>query len=158
MADDKARIAFENVLAAQRVALRAAGSIGWAPPEDLEDYTPYDLWDEAVKVFPHALQREFDPEQNEDVGNDEVTVSLMAEVALSEDSGISLSAVCSLSGDADGDGVYTHKTEKLDYTLWVDNKDWSGDTVAKLRGHLHQFQNTLRERDPVGYAKVAGKP
>jgi hypothetical protein len=142
----------------ERVAMRAAGYAGWEPPEPAEDMAPYELWEEAVKLFPHTVQQDLsDPDKDEDSRRDETTITLLDEVALSEDSGLSLSAVRTLSMDADEDGAYQHTSDKLDYTLWVDSKDWTGDTVARLRGHLRQFESTLKERDPEGYKTFLGR-
>lgn len=152
------RTAFEVALMVQRVAARAASYFGrdWRePPEDL---LPYELWSEAVKLFPPSVRRELDdPDEDEEGDRDEITVKLMTEVPLSEDSGISLAAIRRIVSDDDGDGPYTVDTAKLDYTLWVGNRDWTGDSVAMLRAHLQGFENTLKERDPIGLAKFLGQ-
>lgn len=146
------REAFETAVMAQRVASRIAGYTGWDPPEDPEDIVPRELWEEAVKLFPRKLQRKF---RNPGERADRDTGTLTTEVALSEESGISLSAQCVISEDADEDGRYMHRAEDLDYTLWVDQKDWSGSTVVQLRRDLRQFATWLERHDPDGYAQFS---
>ena len=151
------REAFETAVMARRVANRTAGTRWNDPPEDVEDIVPRELWKDAVKLFPQPLQRKFQsPDEAEDRDVDGYSATLTTEVALSEDSGVSLSVRCVMSEDADEGGRYMHRAEDLDYTLWVARKDWNGSTVNQLRRDLQQFETWLKRHDPEGYAQFSG--
>ncbi len=136
-----------------RTVVRVAGYSGWDPPDD-EELAPYELYEDALKLLPHGLQRELAiPKKDERTGPGDLIITLKSEAALSPDSGISLSAERTVSDDADEEGAYRHTSDKLDYTLWVDRKDWTGASISALRGHLQQFQKALKVSDREGFHK-----
>jgi len=131
---------------------------GWDPPDYGDEPDPSDGWHEAVRLFPKHLQRLLGtPRPDVDEGSGEVTVTMSADAALSEDSGVELTARAWRGEDADEDGPYSTSGDDLEYTLWADTRSWSGSEVGRLKQHLREFEHYLATHDPAAHDSFMSK-